>query len=275
MGDEANGGITAAGIKDGTEIAKNLFDIGKAIFIVVVVYMLIFNDALLAGILDKAKASKISIGGITVERQAVEQSVAESSDALQQNAAALRSAQRELGALRASYDSTAEALRASQAALQELQQRSPAGAVPSASAAASRVLAQRALSGGQTTLDSLSQTRVQLEQAAKSTAGAISVLPRGATGGDRFAIVFGADRPRDQANDQLALAQRLRAGELLLFRRQGLFRSAALFATRAEANRHLPAFRALNRYAADAYVVDLATWCPGVEPTGEVVDCGL
>jgi hypothetical protein len=114
----------------------------------------------------------------------------------------------------------------------------------------------------------------QVRTASASAAVAIRELPGARNIGAGFGIVYGGHRVLESANRQLELASPLRTGELHLFLRTGIYRSVAVFPSRGEAYAAVPAFRRLPS-AADAYVVNLGSWCPGVEPTTPVVDCGL
>ena len=74
-----------------------------------------------------------------------------------------------------------------------------------------------------------------------------------------WAVVYGADRNLDSAGAELAWARRNGIEDVAAVRRQNSYRSVAFAADAQAAEALLPIVR---RRRADAYVVNLQTWCP-------------
>jgi len=94
-----------------------------------------------------------------------------------------------------------------------------------------------------------------------------------------FGIVFGGDRTPEAAMDEVRKVNAATGNPVILYHRQGWWRSVAYFGTTDAANRALPA---LKKLSSDAYVVDISKWCPTPErlspetPTmAEQKDCGF
>ena len=71
-----------------------------------------------------------------------------------------------------------------------------------------------------------------------------------------FGIVFGADSSPAAAMDEV---KKVSADPVILYKRQGSWRSVAYFGTRKAANEDLPRIKSVK---ADAYIVDISSWCP-------------
>ncbi|MGE0418552.1 MAG: hypothetical protein AB7O80_17260 [Acetobacteraceae bacterium] len=106
---------------------------------------------------------------------------------------------------------------------------------------------------------------------------AVETPPSQASTGMVFGIVYGADQTVDAAMTEVRNAMKLSKAPMVLLKRQGWFRSLAVFPTRDAATGELPAF---SRFRNGSYVVDLRTWCPAglplPPPAGDkpaVVDC--
>ena len=94
-----------------------------------------------------------------------------------------------------------------------------------------------------------------------------------------FGIVFGDDPTPEAAMERVQNARAATGNPILLYKRQGSWRSVAYFGTNTAASNALPALKELH---ADAYVVDIAKWCPSPQrlsaetPTmAEMKDCGF
>ena len=76
-----------------------------------------------------------------------------------------------------------------------------------------------------------------------------------------FGIVFGADKTPQEASDKIKMVTRppVSADPVILYKRQGSWRSVAYFGTRNGANSELAAIKSVKQ---DAYVVDISSWCP-------------
>ncbi len=98
------------------------------------------------------------------------------------------------------------------------------------------------------------------------------VAPPAAAGAVPWVIVFGADRARAATEDELKRArQRGLPGRLVIYQRQGWFRSIAEFPDRGAAQAALPAYRSL-REGVFAWRAD--DWCPNRREAGEgLVQC--
>jgi len=260
-------------LKESTEVAKNLFDILKSLLLVIAILVLVFDRGLLGRLLDRMNASKVALGFITVERDVVAASIRANADALPKTQEALRAANRELATLKQGYENATIALRASDAAVRDLADRIGRGPVP-ASVARARALSGPVLAQAPGRIQAAERASAQVKTASASAAVAIRDLPGARNTGAGFGIVFGGHRVLDSANRQLELGSPLGAGQLHIFLRTGIYRSVAVFTSRQEAYAAVPTFRRLPS-AGDAYVVNLGSWCPGVEPTTSVVDCGL
>jgi hypothetical protein len=264
--------VPGPGLKEGTEVAKNLFDILKSLLLVIAILILVFDRGLLGRILDRMNASKIAIGSITVERDAVAASIRANADALPKTQEALRAANRELATLKQGYENATNALRASETAVSDLQSRFGGATLPP-SVARARDLSRPVLAQARGRLQSADRATEQVKTASASAAVAISDLPGARNTGAGFGIVFGGHRNNDSASRHLDLGRNL-GGGLHLFLRSGIYRSVAVFPSRQAAYAAVPGYRRLPS-ASGAYVVNLGSWCPGVEPATPVVDCGL
>ena len=198
----------------------------------------------------------------------VEISLAESSDELPKAKAALDNANVKLTELQRRYSEAISALKASQEVF------AANGIGNTAEQARAKPLVGKAIAESQSTLERIRQAKSQLTSATSSTASAIEKLPGASDKSLGFGIVFGADRDPKSADDQLALARR--AGlDPRLFRRQRSLRSVVVFQSNEEAKAALPTLRSLNRYSKDAYIVNLASWCPEGDLSDNPVSCGF
>jgi hypothetical protein len=112
----------------------------------------------------------------------------------------------------------------------------------------------------------------QSRQLAASSAAAASVTLRSnaailqesrarvAPGPSSWGIVFGGDASRRAAQDEIAKAKG--AADLAIYRKQGSYRSVAVFDSRAAADDWLPRLKKINP---GAYVVVLDRWCQNPE----------
>ena len=273
MPNETTAPVPRTSVKEWTETAKNLLDILKSILLVTVIAVLVFDRSFVSDILDRMNASKVALGSFTVERDQVAQSMETNADALPKSQAALREATGKLEALRASYKQATEALDVSQSAIAELQRGHDPRFAP-ASVRHARELSAAVLAKVPGGLSLGEEAARQVKRASANTDRAVRQLPGAGTSGARFGLVFGGHRNPLKAAEQLERGRGLALGQLHLFNRSGVYGSVAVFGSREQAIAALPAFRRI-RYAADAYVVNLGSWCPGVEPAGDVVECGL
>jgi hypothetical protein len=96
-----------------------------------------------------------------------------------------------------------------------------------------------------------------------------------------FGIVFGGDKTPEAAMDEVKKVADATGNPVILYHRQGSWRSVAYFGTADAAARALPA---LKKVRPDAYVVDISKWCPTPErlspetetpKMAEQKDCGF
>jgi hypothetical protein len=85
-------------------------------------------------------------------------------------------------------------------------------------------------------------------------------LTRVASRPSSWGIIFGGDVSRRDAQDEIARAKG--APDLAIYRKQGSYRSVAVFDTRAAADDWLPRLKTINP---GAYVVGLDRWCQNPE----------
>jgi hypothetical protein len=85
--------------------------------------------------------------------------------------------------------------------------------------------------------------------------------------GTTWGVVYGGDTTLESARDEVGrVAEQLGITGAAIYFRLGSFRSVAIAATRGDAEAILVKARARR---SDAYVVQMATWCPhAVEKTG-------
>jgi hypothetical protein len=266
--------------KEATEIVKNALDAAKSVVILLLIFVLFFGHQYVEQLLNRFNVSKISVGGIVIDRDKAVQAIATASDELPKAQSQLAAANEELTALRVRYADVVAALEklkneTQRAALDrpahlELGQRQAVIATPPPPALA---LAETAIRDSQPVLDDAARAAQNVQAAARSTQQVVATLPR--SGESAFVVVFGGD-----ASEQAALTEVTRARDKGLpaeiFLRQRSFRSVVPFADRAAAAAALPAIRELSATARDAYIVNLASWCP--EPravSAGVKDCGF
>ncbi len=79
--------------------------------------------------------------------------------------------------------------------------------------------------------------------------------------GAGFGVVFGADKSPQAAMDEVQKVTRppVSADPVILYKRQGWWRSVAYFGTRDAANGQLGGIKSIEP---GAYVVDISSWCP-------------
>ena len=95
-----------------------------------------------------------------------------------------------------------------------------------------------------------------------------------------FGIVFSGDKTPEAAMDEVRKAQKIADGRaIIIYKRQGFWRSVAYYGTRAAADGDIGGFRKLWP---DSYTVSIASWCPSPayvnDATKDMVqekDCGF
>ncbi len=262
-------------IKEISEVAKNAAQTLTSLVLLVVVGLVITGSPLVRKVLDNFNVSKIVVGGVTIERGEAEKFLSDSADKLPRTEAALSTAKTDLEKLRAAYAISETALREAREALanaqEKLSQTGSTAAAQQASAAgkaASAALAKTAPAGQAAT-----QAVEALAQAKQETQAQVRAIPVGSQAQSGYLVVFGADSKLEPAQDQAKRGQALGLGPGEIFLRQGYFRSVVRYSTSPEAKAALPRIRAINKYAADAYVVNIATWCPAPAPKAGYQDC--
>ena len=266
-----------ATFKDASEVARNITDTLKSVVIIAVVALIIFGADKVDWLLNRYNVSKIEFGGVTMDRQKAIQSLATNADELAKAQTALKQASGELAALKQSYVQSVSALEQTKVALTQAESRLAAagqsvvsgGAIDQAQLATTQVLARSRM-----TVAAATAATANVEEAAQSTRQAVQSLPRSAVNAG-YAVVFGADTNLGQARDQLAAVKRAGLPEGQIFQRQRMYRSVLTYPTQAAAAEALPHVRIVNRYARDAYVVNLSNWCPNPTPRGGYLDCGF
>ena len=86
----------------------------------------------------------------------------------------------------------------------------------------------------------------------------------------RWAVIFGGDRTLEAAQHEMGRAQQAGIPASRIVHRQGSFRSVAILPTREAA---LAILVRARRLQADAYAVNLATWCPSLQEAGTHYTC--
>jgi hypothetical protein len=267
--------------KEVTEIFKNSLDAAKSIVILIVVLVLLFGHDYVQSVLDRFNVTKINVGGLVIDRERAVQAIATASDELPKAQSQLAAANDELSALRVKYAdavSTLEKLKhevdkSGRAALDR-----PAGVMSGQREAAivsgpAPALTGAAIRAAEPALEDAARAAANVEAAARSTQQVVANLPK--AGESAFAVVFGGDASEAAAAAEIARA-RAQGLPAEIFLRQRSYRSVAPFAGRAEAQAALPAIRALGRTAREAYVVNLASWCPEPKAVSATVkDCGF
>jgi hypothetical protein len=247
-------------VKEASETLKNLLDILKSIVALILIATIVFlvscDRPRLKAMAHEMGIEKASGFGVEVDLS--------TSDALPRSDAAMKDAQAQLAALRKQYSAAVQALKDTQAQLAA----GGARVSPSVKQSVATVL-----QNAPATLQSTQRTAAVLENAQTKTSTAIAKLPGAGDSSLGFGVVFGGDSSEDAARDQLKLAERLPSGSRRLFQRQGSYRSVVVFPTRDTAMAALPRIKALNRYSAGAYVVTLASWCPGADLSQNPVVC--
>lgn len=144
---------------------------------------------------------------------------------------------------------------------------------------AAQALAElKRVQGGNPTLDSsLAQVRTTLREAAQQPQGGTPIqqsIVQGARetlkGDARWAVVFGGDLSLAEAQDELAWAQRNGIDDTAVMLRRGWYRSVAPQPSLEAAEQALRIARQRRR---DAYIVNLATWCPRLTDRAGFKEC--
>ncbi|WP_207538270.1 TIR domain-containing protein [Sabulicella rubraurantiaca] len=87
-------------------------------------------------------------------------------------------------------------------------------------------------------------------------------------------VVFGSDNSLSAARPEVERARGAGFPSATIYRREGLYRSVIEFPTQQAANEALARARALSRSASDAYVRQVAAWCPnGTRSADGFKDC--
>ena len=265
----------AINIKDTSEVAKNAAQALTSVVLLVVVGLVITGSPLVRKVLDNFNVSKIVVGGVTIERGQAEKFLSESADQLPRTEAALSTAKNDLEKLRAAYATSEAALREAQKALADAQRRlSQTSSVAAAQqAAAASKAAGQALAQTAPAAKAATQAVNALAQAKQDTQAQVRAIPVGQAAQTGYLAVFGGDPRLDLAQAQAKRGEALGLGRGEVFLRQGYFRSVIRYPTLQDARAALPKVRTINRYAADGYVVNIATWCPAPEAKGGYHDC--
>jgi hypothetical protein len=265
--------------KEATEIVKNALDAAKSVVILLLIFVLLFGHQYVEQLLTRFNVSKISVGGIVIDRDKAVQAIATAADELPKAQSRLAAANEELTALRVRYADAVTALEklkndTQRAALDrpaatDVGQRQATGVLPPPAVA----LAEAAIREAQPVLDDAARAAANVQAAARSTQQVVASLPR--SGESAFAVVFGGDASEAAANAEIARAK-AKGLPAEIFLRQRSFRSVVPFSDRADAQAALPEIRALSPTARDAYVVNLASWCPEPQAVAAGVrDCGF
>lgn len=88
-----------------------------------------------------------------------------------------------------------------------------------------------------------------------------------------FGVVFGADKTIDEANYEVSVkAKKIGVDNAQIFLRSGLYRSVAVYPSRAEAEEALGKLKQLRQ---DSFVVDMTKWCPNTTRQSQYFECKI
>jgi chromosome segregation ATPase len=255
-------------LKEATEISKNFLDIVKSAFILTIVAVLIFFSDVVNNLFDRYNVLQLEFGGLKMDRSEAIKRLKENADQLPILQGQIAAAKQQLGDLQNQYSEATKAIeglkKERDAAVERLR-------VAGAPAPESTVEVQKVLAAQNQALSIVQETKRLLENAATTTAAAVENLPSDTpTGSARFAIIFGGYPTNAAALDAAARSNR---GNAVVYLRQGAFRTALQYSSEAAASADLSEARKLS---AQAYVVNLASWCPKPVSQGDkLLDCRL
>ena len=258
--------------KDTSEIINIWFDTAKSVVLLAAVGLVIFGHEQVQNLLNRYNVTKLEIGGVTIDRQKVVDFYNASNEALPKAQADLKVASENIERLTTDYKEALSALGEARDALALVNSRgSPAlGGIDVRRQLAA---ANTALQKGQPVLGAAGQAAASAAQASNEASQVIASLPT-LDGAQGFGVVFGGDRNLSEARDQVAAAQSV-TSSARIYRREGMYRSVAVYSDKAQADAALRAIRGVNRYSRDAYVVKLASWCPAPTSRDDYTECGL
>jgi DNA repair exonuclease SbcCD ATPase subunit len=250
--------------KDRTDVAKNLLDTIKSLFLIVVVLILIFYTDFLNRLFDKYNVSQLEWGGIKIDRSEAIKILKQNADQIPQLKAKIDVANKQLEELRNRYAAETEALTALQAAYDQAVKdvkkpdHQPVGTNADKSAMALRAAIQNWADHWAGTLSEVDKAGDTLQIAATTASQASASLPA-ATGSTEVAIIYGSFPTLDQAKKEVEKGKDY-GGDALVYLRQGRYRSAIKFSTMDDARNHVDEVR--RSLSLDAYIVNLGSWCP-------------
>ena len=112
----------------------------------------------------------------------------------------------------------------------------------------------------------------QVQATIAANAPLVRQAERAASTEQRWAVVYGGDTTLAQARyEAVDMARRYALPDTAIYLRQGSYRSVALAASRDEADALLAKAR---QRRSDAYVVNLAKWCPQPQQREGYRECG-
>jgi TolA-binding protein len=265
--------------KERTEISKNIIDVTKGIFIIVIVAVLLFKYDWVNDLFDKYNVAQLEFGGLKVDRSDAVRRLKESADKLPQLQGQIDEAKIQFDALKSQYSEATRALEAMQnernTAVSQLRtlQAGTNAPPPAAPPNALSNQVERILSEEKPTLDRAAAAQTALTSASVATRAALASLPAADTSGAQNALIFGGYPTLRSAQAAVADAQAKGFGGAVVYIREGSYRTALQFASEFEASSKLLEARTLS---SRTYLVDLRKWCP--KPTvesGNVLNCRL
>lgn len=259
------------------ELIKNAADAAKSIIIILAILLVIFGHRYVDVILNKYNVTKLDFGGVTIDRGKAIESLAQNADKLPQAQAALQKSVADLKDLQIKHNEAIKVLEQTRSALSIAQSQL---AQHGASAASQRVIssanqkAAATVAAAESTQRATEKAVAATQKVVQQTQAAVRDLPNPSGGVGGYAVVFGGDTDLPHARKQVEAAQRLGIPGTIYFRQRS-YRSVVLYPTSHEANAAVGRISQVNRYAADAYVVSLRSWCPAPEQRDGYSDCGI
>jgi hypothetical protein len=258
-------------LKDTSDAINGWLDVLKSIALLLIVVILIFRHDVINSFLDTLNVTKVVFGGIEMDRTQAVKALASAGDSLQRTQSDLQSAKNELVSVTQKYIDATSALEKAQTELEQIKQHD-AGLV---SAELTHTV-QVALAQAPTALQAAADASANASGALTSATKAVQALPASPSLGSSFAVIFGGDPSADSASAEISKAKQAGFQNAQIYLRQSSYRSAVPFQDKPSAEAALPTIRKLSHTAADAYIVNLANWCPQPSPIGQgLLNCGF
>ena len=243
----------------------------KSVAILAIIVILVFRHDIVNSFLDTLNVTKLSFGGMEIDRTEAIKALAAAGDNLQKTQSDLEATRNELAAVAAKYQTAVAALKATQAQVEAIR----AGGGTPGSAEVSKAV-EDALSQATPALAAATTATASATDAVNSTKEAVQTLPTTPSSGANFAVIFGGDASVEAAASEVAKAQKAGFEAAQIYLRQNSYRSAVPFQDKVGAQSAIAQIRKISRTAADAYIVNLANWCPKPSTVGPgVLNCGF